>query len=69
MLVSYTGEEVVQRKSIWCGHVLTQEVCPAQLLTMAARRDRGRPILRWEDNVTKWSGRSAVDGRAERIGD
>ena len=65
-----TSDEVLERKAKWCAHVMRQGGLPGAAidgLPTGTIRGRGRPKLRWIDNVTKWSGRSVKELRREAI--
>ena len=56
---------------MWCVHVMRQGGLPCAVINglpmHGTSRGRGRPKLRWVNNVTKWSGRSVGELRKAAI--
>ncbi len=62
----FTGDQVFEQKAKWRAHVMRQGGLHNAVidgLPMGTSRGRGRPKLRWIDNMTKWSGRSVRELR------
>lgn len=56
---TFSFNTIMERKAAWCGHAhrhggLTSAVIAG--LPEGTSRSRGRPSMRWVDNLTRWSG-------------
>ena len=66
----FSSDTILQRKAKWCGHAVRYGGLTSAVLfglPSGLKRKPGRPHMRWIDNLTKWTGRSATqlleDGR------
>ena len=60
----YLQTKVKERKLRWYGHIIRDDYSISKIFlqdTVNGTRKRGRPILKWSDNIHEWTGLNVCD--------